>query len=228
MGASDKIKKAVAGYFNDPKGTANLLGTTMSGHGLAVTTNPDAAMTRLKEKLDEEIKQKKELERLSKQIEITITAEGLRIELLEDRNGTFYESGSPRLSERGQELLSLPAKELKVLPNRLLIEGHTDATPYSNDLTYGNLGAFRGSGQRRAASSSAGRCTLRSGEPSARLRRSDAAREGECVRSRQPTNLDHGEEGGSRGDTHASVAQHRSEESHGPLAQQTPRSSQTP
>jgi chemotaxis protein MotB len=46
MGASDKIKKAVAGYFNDPKGTANLLGTTMAGDGVSVTQ--DEAMKRLK------------------------------------------------------------------------------------------------------------------------------------------------------------------------------------
>jgi chemotaxis protein MotB len=33
MGSSEKVKKAVAGYFNDPKGTGSLLGTTMSGTG---------------------------------------------------------------------------------------------------------------------------------------------------------------------------------------------------
>ncbi len=33
MSQSETVKKAVAGYFNDPKGTANLLGTTMSGNG---------------------------------------------------------------------------------------------------------------------------------------------------------------------------------------------------
>ena len=33
MGQSEQVKKAVAGYFNDPKGTATLLGTTMSGTG---------------------------------------------------------------------------------------------------------------------------------------------------------------------------------------------------
>ena len=37
MGSSEKVKKAVAGYFNDPKGTASLLGTTMTGTGEAVT-----------------------------------------------------------------------------------------------------------------------------------------------------------------------------------------------
>jgi chemotaxis protein MotB len=151
MGSSDKVKKAVAGYFNDPKGTANLLGTKMSGNGIAVTANPDDTMRLLKEKLEEEIKRKKELETLSKQIEITITAEGLRIELLEGKNGTFYQSGSARLSESGQELLALLAKELKALPNGLLIEGHTDATPYSNDLSYSNweLSADRANAARR-------------------------------------------------------------------------------
>ena len=91
MNSSDKIKKAVAGYFNDPKGTATLMGTTMTGTGETVTAAAANNMQKLKEKLEEEIKAKKDLEKLSKQIEITITPEGLRIELLEDKNGTFYE-----------------------------------------------------------------------------------------------------------------------------------------
>src|SRR5215467_4750839 len=101
MSSSEKVKKAVAGYFNDPKGVAALLGTTMSGTGVETIQNP-AAMQRLKEKLEAEIKSKKELEKLSKQIEITITPEGLRIELIEDKNGTFYESGRAQLSVNGQ------------------------------------------------------------------------------------------------------------------------------
>ena len=151
MNTSDAVKKAVAGYFNDPKGTANLLGTTMAGNGVAVTTKVNDNMQKLKEKLEEEIKAKKELEKLSKQIEITITAEGLRIELLEDKNGTFYQSGSARLSESGQELVALLAGELKTLPNALLIEGHTDATQYSTDANYSNweLSADRANSARR-------------------------------------------------------------------------------
>src|SRR5437764_4482012 len=151
MNSSDKVKKAVAGYFNDPKGTASLLGTTMSGNGIAVTTNPDDTMRLLKEKLEEQIRRKSELEKLSKQIEITITAEGLRIELLEGKNGTFYQSGSARLSESGQELLDLLSGELKTLPNALLIEGHTDAAQYSSDTNYSNweLSADRANSARR-------------------------------------------------------------------------------
>lgn len=151
MNSSEKIKKAVAGYFNDPKGTATLMGTTLTGTGETVTAAASEKMQQLKDKLQEQIKARKDLEKLSKQIEITITAEGLRIELLEDKNGTFYQSGSASLSSSGQELLSLLASELKTLPNALLIEGHTDAAPYSTDKQYSNweLSADRANAARR-------------------------------------------------------------------------------
>jgi chemotaxis protein MotB len=151
MGSSEKVKKAVAGYFNDPKGTANFLGTTMSGNGVAVTTKVSDHMRAVKEKLEEEIDAKKELQKLAKQIEITLTPEGMRIELIEDKNGTFFEIGSAKLSASGQELLALLAAELKTLPNPLLIEGHTDATPYSPDKNYSNweLSADRANSARR-------------------------------------------------------------------------------
>ena len=123
----------------------------MTGTGETITAAQNDQMQKLKEKLEQEIKAKKELEKLSKQIEITITAEGLRIELIEDKNGTFYQSGSARLSDSGQELLALLAAELKTLPNSLLIEGHTDATPYSTDTNYSNweLSADRANSARR-------------------------------------------------------------------------------
>jgi len=151
MNSSEKIKQAVAGYFNDPKGTASLMGTTMTGTGETVTTAPNENLQKLKEKLEQEIKARKDLQKLLKQIEITITPEGLRIELLEDKNGTFYESGSARLSDKGQELLALLAQELKTLPNHLLIEGHTDAAPYSEGADYTNweLSADRANSARR-------------------------------------------------------------------------------
>ena len=154
MSQSEQVKKAVAGYFNDPKGLSTLLGTTMSGTGngtIPVVDRNQKALQDLKKKLEEEIKARKDLEKLSKQIEITITPEGLRIELLEDKKGTFYQSGSAQLSPNGQELLALLASELKTLPNKLLIEGHTDAAPYSKDANYSNweLSADRANAARR-------------------------------------------------------------------------------
>lgn len=151
MNSSAQVRKAVAGYFNDPKGTASLLGTTMSGTGTTVPPGNTNNLQKLRDKLQEEIKQRKDLEKLSKQIDITVTPEGLRIELLEGKDGTFYQSGSAQLSPRGQELLTLLAAELKTLPNSLLIEGHTDSTPYSKGANYSNweLSADRANAARR-------------------------------------------------------------------------------
>ena len=150
MSQSSKVKAAVAGYFNDPRGTASQLGTTMNGTGIP-TPVPATDLNALKARLEQEIKASKDLQKLSKQIEITVTSEGLRIELLEDKNGTFYESGSAHLSDNGQQLLALLGRELKTLPNHLLIEGHTDATQYSSGAEYTNwdLSADRANAARR-------------------------------------------------------------------------------
>ena len=150
MNQSARIKEAVAGYFNDPRGTQSLMGTTMNGKGIPAPV-PATDMNALKDRLMQEIKAKKELEKLSKQIEITVTQEGLRIEMLEGKDGTFYQSGSAQLSSNGQELLALLAGELKTLPNHLLIEGHTDAKQYSSENGYSNweLSADRANAARR-------------------------------------------------------------------------------
>jgi chemotaxis protein MotB len=106
---------------------------------------------KLKEQIEKAIKEQNNLEKLAKQIEITITPEGLRIELIEDKKGTFFESGSAKLSATGQQLLAMLAGQLKPLPNHLLLEGHTDAKPYSNDNGYTNweLSADRANSARR-------------------------------------------------------------------------------
>jgi len=150
MNSSEQVRKAVAGYFNDPKGTGQLLGTTMTGNGPAAVKS-DADMQKLKDKLEHEIQQKTELKKLAKQIEITVTPEGLRIEMIEGKDGTFYQTGSPQLSQRGQDLLALLGGELKTISNPLLIEGHTDATPYASDTGYSNweLSADRANSARR-------------------------------------------------------------------------------
>ena len=47
MGSSEKVKRAVAGYFNDPKGTSSQLGTTMTGTGSTVSQTVNDDMQKL-------------------------------------------------------------------------------------------------------------------------------------------------------------------------------------
>src|SRR5215470_16780 len=111
MNASKQIQVAVGGYFKDPTGTAKKVGTNLSGAGENFRLTKQN-MTELKEQLQKSIRSINDLENLRKNIEMTVTAEGLRIELLESEKGTFFDSGSPKLNESGQEMLVLLAKEL--------------------------------------------------------------------------------------------------------------------
>jgi chemotaxis protein MotB len=151
MSSSTKeTKAAIAGYFKDPSGTANKLGTTLAGTGENFQLTKEN-MAQLKEKLQKTIQNINDLDKLKKNIEMTVTAEGLRIELLESDKGTFFDSGSAKLNQSGQELLTLLAAELEKVPNHVSIEGHTDAKPYTGKSSYSNweLSADRANAARR-------------------------------------------------------------------------------
>ena len=150
LNTSVKVKKAVAGYFNDPRSAYKESGVQQAGDAENLPIDKQN-VEKLKERIQKAILNEKDLEKLAKQIEITITPEGLRIELIENKSGTFFESGSAKLSQSGQELLGMLAGQLKSLPNHLLLEGHTDAQPYSEDAAYTNweLSADRANAARR-------------------------------------------------------------------------------
>jgi len=150
MNSSKQVREAVGGYFKDPSGTSKMVGTDQRGSGENFTLKKED-MSQLKEQLQKEVRQLSDFEKLKNQIEMTVTAEGLRIELLESASGTFFDSGSTRPNDAGNELLALLAKELGKLPNKLSIEGHTDSKPYSGRTDYGNweLSTDRANSARR-------------------------------------------------------------------------------
>ena len=150
MNSSKQIQVAIGGYFKDPTGTSKKVGTNQSGAGENFSLTKQN-MSQLKEQLQKSIHSINDLEKLRKNIEMTVTAEGLRIELLESQNGTFFDSGSSKLNQTGQEMLSLLAAELGKLPNKVSIEGHTDAKAFTGATNYSNweLSADRANSARR-------------------------------------------------------------------------------
>ena len=82
---------------------------------------------------------------------MTVTGEGLRIELLETEAGVFFDSGSPRPSGSCIDVLTRLAEELGKMPNTIMMEGHTDSKPIGDSLTYTNweLSADRANSARR-------------------------------------------------------------------------------
>jgi chemotaxis protein MotB len=137
MNSSKQVKDAVGGYFKDPRATAKFAGSSPKGAGVIVTIKQQD-LQKLKMDLLKSIHRLDPLDKLKNQIEITITPEGLRIDLMESAKGTFFELGSASPTPALDEVLKLLAKELGQLPNHISIEGHTDSTPYSGKRAYDN------------------------------------------------------------------------------------------
>jgi chemotaxis protein MotB len=149
LNTNKPVQEAVAGYFRDPTGTSKTFGTSKEGKGAGDSpeTSPQEmrdlkvtkqSMAELKEQIQKSMEKINNLENLRKNVEMTVTAEGLRIELLESDKGTFFDSGSSKLNQGGQEMVRLLAAELGKVPNRISVEGHTDAKPFTGAQSYSN------------------------------------------------------------------------------------------
>ena len=82
---------------------------------------------------------------------MTVTGEGLGIELRESEGGTLFESGNAEPTQLCKDMLTMIASQLGKMPNNLLIEGYTDAKPYNSSCGYSNweLSADRANSARK-------------------------------------------------------------------------------
>jgi len=149
LSSSDDVKKAVAGYFRDPKGHGKQMGSAMGGSGESLTLSK-SNMSALKDKLEQAMKQSPQFEKLKDYVQMTVTGEGLRIELLETEKGMFFATGRPEPTDTGRELLIKLAEELGKMKNSILVEGHTDSRQYQG-AQYSNweLSADRANSARK-------------------------------------------------------------------------------
>ena len=147
---SSDVKSAIAGYFKDPLGRASEHGSAIiPGTGTQAATNKvmdqsdvidmrRASLEHLAKDIRQRLDATPEFASVRKNIDIVVTNDGLRIELLEDSSGVFFETGRPLPSDHGNEILSLLGSELGSLPFPVRIEGHTDAYPYRATTGYTN------------------------------------------------------------------------------------------
>ncbi|MCL5743580.1 MAG: OmpA family protein [Acidobacteria bacterium] len=177
MNSSKEIQQAVGGYFRDPTGQGKQVGSGQNGTGDGLEIGKDD-MPRLKEEIEKAINDVPQLADMKEQVAMTVTGEGLRIELMESETGTFFETGSSKPSDNGGEMLAKLATELGKLPNKILIEGHTDRRPFAGGNNYSNweLSVDRANAARRlmqAHGLNAGQVTQVRGFADQRLRKPD-------------------------------------------------------
>jgi chemotaxis protein MotB len=150
MNTSKPIQDAVSGYFKDPSGVSTKPGSDAAGPPKVITVKKED-MEQLKADLEKAISEVSNFSKFKSHIVMTITSEGLRIELLESAGGTFFDSGSAKITGDSVGVISALAEELGKLPNKLAIEGHTDSKPYGPGALYTNweLSSDRANAARR-------------------------------------------------------------------------------
>jgi chemotaxis protein MotB len=168
VGLSKPVRQAIAAYFNDPAGFTKKGGAgTPLGEGEMQNLGGPAPilpkggynMAEIQAQFKEAARTiKRQLERmpefqnLKENIEINLTSEGLRIELLEKTSSLFFDSGKANLKPQTIKLLRLVSGELRKLKNPIIIEGHTDSQPLNGPNGYSNweLSTERANSARRA------------------------------------------------------------------------------
>ncbi|MEP7101311.1 MAG: flagellar motor protein MotB [Burkholderiales bacterium] len=106
----------------------------------------------LKKKVEEVLAANPKLAALKSQIRLEMTRDGLRIQIVDEQNRPMFDSGSAVVKPYMRELLREIGGVLAEVPNRLTLEGHTDAQPFgSGERGYSNweLSSDRANASRR-------------------------------------------------------------------------------
>lgn len=110
----------------------------------AIRLGPQDLAAKLKKAVDEK------LGNLKDQVQVDILEGGVRIQIIDLEGSTMFHSGSSELTDKAKIILSLVSENLRDLPNRIAVEGHTDSAPFrGSQITNWELSTARASAARR-------------------------------------------------------------------------------
>ncbi len=111
-----------------------------------------AQMEQVRSMIEAMIEADADLRALRDQIRMKITDEGLAIEIVDERNRPMFASGSAQVQPYMRELLRRIGRTLQGIENKIMIAGHTDATPFAGGgrgMSNWELSADRANAARR-------------------------------------------------------------------------------
>ena len=111
-----------------------------------------ARLESLKKKVEDVLAANPKLAAMQSQIRLEMTRDGLRIQIVDEQNRPMFDSGSALVKPYMRELLREIGNVLGEVPNRLTLEGHTDAQPFgAGERGYSNweLSSDRANASRR-------------------------------------------------------------------------------
>jgi chemotaxis protein MotB len=104
-----------------------------------------------KSDLEKALDENEALKDLAENLDVDITEEGLRIQILDQEGRAMFPSGSAQMHDYTKDLMGQVAQIINSLPNDISVRGHTDAHPYAQGASYTNweLSADRANSSRR-------------------------------------------------------------------------------
>jgi chemotaxis protein MotB len=109
-------------------------------------------MHELKHRIEAAIERNPNLSQFRSQLLLDITTEGLRVQIVDEKNRPMFAVGRAELQPYARDILLEIGRTLNGIDNKISISGHTDATPYaSGEKGYSNweLSADRANASRR-------------------------------------------------------------------------------
>ncbi len=106
----------------------------------------------LKKNIEDAISSNPKLKQFQNQILLDITSEGLRIQIVDEKNRPMFRIGRAELEPYTKDILHEIGKTLNQMPNKISLSGHTDAQPYASDrkgFSNWDLSADRANASRR-------------------------------------------------------------------------------
>ncbi len=106
----------------------------------------------LKANIEKAVDSNEKLKKFKNQILLDITSEGLRIQIVDEKNRPMFRLGSSQLEPYTRDILHEIGDMLNEVPNRISLSGHTDANLYAsgkNGYNNWDLSADRANASRR-------------------------------------------------------------------------------
>jgi chemotaxis protein MotB len=137
-------------------------------------------MAAMKQQLDQKLAASEQLRRLARQVRMVDTAEGIRIDLVDDADFSMFQLGTTLLTGDARQLLHAIAQTVWTDAGGLSIRGHTDGLPWRSGIPANNwsLSAGRAEATRQAL--------MREGLPEARFRRIEGVADRELLMKDHP------------------------------------------
>ena len=111
----------------------------------------DPALMRLKREIEARAESNPVMQQYRQQLLIDITQEGLRIQIVDEKNRPMFAMASAEVEPHMRVILREIGAALNDVPNNISLSGHTDATQYTSQRGYSNweLSADRANASRR-------------------------------------------------------------------------------